>query len=230
MKKIRLTAAILALTLALSFPALAWETKPQDLTKVDVTFDESVDPANRPSEWAKTELQAAAEAGLIPESMSGDPKLQHTITREQFAELAVNMTSVIFGEGLDISQTKAFTDCDNPAVLAAAAVGIVDGVGNSKFDPKATTTREQIATMLFRAITYLETEMEDAFLLISPDISAFSDKASVSPWAAEGVGALAANNIMKGTSATTLSPQSPCSIEQSVLLVYRIYAMLTSGE
>lgn len=194
---------------------------------------EVVNPADLPmlpptsSDWAKTELAAAQDAGLVVDSLGADFTVD--ITREQFAELAVNMTSIIYGEGPDISQAKTFTDCDNPAVLAASAAGIVDGVGSGKFDPKATTTREQIATMLFRAIGYLENEMEDAFLLVPPDISAFSDKASVSSWATEGVGALAANGIMQGTSSTTISPQSTCTIEQSVLLVYRIYAMLTPG-
>ena len=51
----------------------------------------------------------------------------------------------------------------------------------------------------------------------------YTDQASVSPWAAEGVGALAANGIMKGNG-SALSPQEPCSVEQAILLAWRLYA------
>lgn len=192
---------------------------------------EVVNPADLPilpptsSDWAKTELAAAQEVGLLVDSLG--PDFTVDITREQFAELVVNLVTHIYGEGPEATPTGTFTDTENPAILQAYAIGIVNGVGNGKFDPAATTNREQIACMLYRAIRWLENEMGDAFLLISPDISAFSDKTSVSSWATEGVGALAANGIMKGTSDTTVSPQSSCTVEQSILLVYRIYAMLT---
>lgn len=194
---------------------------------------EVVDPATLPtlpptsSDWSKTELAAAQEAGLVVGSLGADFTVN--ITREQFAELVVNLVTHIYGEGPEAAPTGTFTDTDNPAILQAYAIGVVNGVGNGKFDPAATTNREQIACMLYRAIRWLENEMGDAFLLISPDISAFSDKAQVSVWATEGVGALAANGIMKGTSDTALSPQAPCTIEQSVLLVYRIYTMITTA-
>lgn len=55
------------------------------------------------------------------------------------------------------------------------------------------------------------------------DLGKFTDKDQVSSWALEGVGALAANGIMSGTSATTLSPKASCPIEQSIVLIYRLY-------
>ncbi|MFA5522976.1 MAG: hypothetical protein WDA24_01340 [Tissierellales bacterium] len=48
-----------------------------------------------------------------------------------------------------------------------------------------------------------------------------------SNWAKQGVGVLANNNIMSGTSKTTLSPKSSATIEQSVLLVYRLYNIVS---
>ena len=54
-------------------------------------------------------------------------------------------------------------------------------------------------------------------------IEDYNDRASVSLWAADGVGALAANGIMKGNG-SALSPQEPCSVEQAILLAWRLYA------
>ena len=48
----------------------------------------------------------------------------------------------------------------------------------------------------------------------------------VSSWALSAVGVLANNEIMKGTSETTLSPQNNASIEQCIVLVYRLFEKL----
>lgn len=172
------------------------------------------------SDWAKSEIKEARISRLVP-ALTGNPGMQAAITREQFAELIVNYFTAhrIFVEDKDIT----FVDCENPAVLKAASAGIVNGVGDNKFDPNATTNREQIATMIYRAIRYIKEYNGRNLTSESGDISGYSDKADVSSWAVEGVGALAANGIMKGTSETTLSPKNPCTVEQSIILIYRLY-------
>ena len=42
-------------------------------------------------------------------------------------------------------------------------------------------------------------------------------------WFADGVQYVYQNNLMNGTSATKLSPKNPCTVEQSILLVLRVY-------
>ena len=182
--------------------------------------DSGTSQENTVSDWAKDEVEAARAAGLIPD-LTGTPNYQDAITREQFAELVVNFMdkSYIFFTGGD----ESFTDCDNSAVLLAAGAGIVQGVGNGKFDPNATANREQIATMLYRALGYIKTQTGTDLTPKVGSISAYTDKNEVSTWAVEGVGALAANGIMKGTSNTTLSPQSSCTVEQCIILIYRLY-------
>ena len=52
-----------------------------------------------PSSWAASEIKKAADAGLIPQ-FTGDPSYQDEITREQFAQLAVRLVEVIQKEEL----------------------------------------------------------------------------------------------------------------------------------
>ena len=144
------------------------------------------------------------------------------ITREQFAELAVAMVSAVCGKP-ELNGEKTFTDCSNPDVLLAAELGIVSGVGEGKFAPKSTTNREQIATMVNNAINYINEQKDIDLTPAASDISKFADKDKVSGWAKESVGTLAANGIMSGTSATTLSPKDSCTVEQSIMLLYRVY-------
>ena len=91
--------------------------------------------------------------------------------------------------------------------MKAYAAGIVSGIGDQQFAPDQTTNREQIATMIYRAVTYIEQQSGKTFAEKNADLSAYTDRDSVSDWAAEGVGVLASNGIMKGTSDTTLSPR-----------------------
>ena len=177
-----------------------------------------------PSSWAGAEIAAAQQAGLVP-ALTGSPKFTDAITREQFAELVINAVTIIYGEGPELT-AAAFSDCDNIKVRLAASAGIVTGVGDGKFAPKQTANREQIATMMARASAYLKALTGKDLTPKSADLSKFTDKGQVSSWAADGVGLLAANDIMKGTSDTTLSPKASCTVEQSILLVYRLYTVM----
>ncbi len=155
-------------------------------------------------------------------TLTGKPAWQDAATRLQFAELIVNLTEKITGKLIVAVPETTFADCKELAARKAYAAGIASGIGSGRFDPKATTIREQIATMIYRAITYIEKETGKAFTVKNTTLEKFADKDRVSPWAAEGVGILANSSMMKGTSDTTLSSTHTYSVEQSVLLVSRI--------
>lgn len=166
----------------------------------------------------------AREAGLLTEHT--DNYFKEDITRFQFAELAVNFAEKATGKEITAAPADTFTDCTEAAVLKAYAAGIVNGVGDGAFAPDQTTNREQIAAMLYRAVQYIEQNSGKGLDVKSTDISKYTDNAQVSEWAKDAVGVLAANGVMKGTSDTTLSPQASCTVEQGVLLVYRLYRLV----
>ncbi len=224
MKKFFMVIISIILTATLLCPCV-FALKVEQINPEDI-FAEEIIKKETTSDWARNEVNAARYAGLIPE-LTGNPAYQDAITREQFAELVVNFVNKC---GISFSLTgDNFTDCDNLKVLMAAGAGIVNGVGGNKFDPNATTNREQIATMLFRAIKYIEAQSGQNPASKLGSIEKYTDKDTVSEWAVEGVGVLAANDIMKGTSETTLSPKSPCTVEQSIILIYRLYMNYTAN-
>jgi hypothetical protein len=136
MKKLQILSFALILSLCLSVPAFAWTVDEVNWNEVDVTIQEPTSaPTNTPSGWAKSGVEAATVAGLVP-ALTGDPGFQDTITREQFAELVVCMAEKVQGGELDAAGS-AFNDSSNPAVLKAYAAGIVAGVGENRFAPTA---------------------------------------------------------------------------------------------
>lgn len=74
----------------------------------------------------------------------------------------------------DVPEGTWYTD----GVIWATENGIVNGVGNGKFDPNGTVTREQIATILYRYAVYRGVDVSDrASLDLFTDAGAVSDYA-----------------------------------------------------
>lgn len=173
------------------------------------------------SSWAESELEKARSAGLITPSTTY--YMTRATTRFQFAELIVNMVEKVTGKTIEAAPSDTFTDCSEEAILKAYSAGIVSGIGNNLFAPDKNTNRQEIATMIYRAILYIKEQTGTDLTPAAADLTGFTDKDQVASWALEGVGRLAANDIMKGTSTTKLSPADSCTVEQCIILVYRVY-------
>jgi len=178
-----------------------------------------------PSEWAKDELFEAEKAGLIPE-LSGNPFWKENATRLQFAQLAVNFAEKLTGKKLASAPDSTFDDCSEEAVLKAYKAGIINGTSAATFSPDDKLTREQLATMLWRTVDYVQNATKKQKLTSDGNLSGYDDASEVSDYAQEAVAALVKNGIMKGTSDSMLSPQGSCTVEQSVLLTYRTYTKM----
>lgn len=165
------------------------------------------------SDWAAEEVKAAEEAGYVTPSC--EIYQTFTITRSQFAELAVNYVEKKTGKAIAPAPADTFTDTADETVLKACAAGIVQGMGDGTFSPGSPLTREQLAAMLWRAMRNAGAAAEGA------DLSAYADAGQVSSWAADSMAALVGLKVMAGTSGMTLSPKDFCTVEQAVLLVYR---------
>ncbi len=177
---------------------------------------------DRSSSWAADEVEKARLLGLITERTSCG--WQSSITRSAFAELIVNEVEKAVGKELSPADDSCFDDTYNIAALKAYNAGIINGTGEAAFSPGDYATREQIATMLCRAAEYIERETNKRFLPTSAEIpDEYTDKSDVSAWAASAVARLNAAGIMKGTSGTELSPQATVTVQESILLVKRMY-------
>ena len=179
------------------------------------------------SSWAEPELDKAAEYALITDSIKD--KMNEPITREEFAELAVRLYEKMTGKKAEPVSPNPFTDTKNPEILKANKLGIIQGVGNNKFDPKALTNREQVSTMLARAIRVM---VPDADFSIQGAPS-FSDEKHISSWALEHVKYMSKLGIVKGadgkfmpkavTTAEIASGYASTTCEQAVIMSTRIY-------
>lgn len=83
-------------------------------------------------------------------------------------------------------------------VLAIADEGIVEGMGNGKYEPQANITREAAFTILARSVGKgLDADQE----VYDEILGAFSDYNEISDWALGNVASLVAANVVKGDDA-----------------------------
>lgn len=92
--------------------------------------------------------------GIINGYEDGSFKPENSVTR---AEMAKMMISAL-GYGKIANDTPKFTDCQKHwakgYISLANDLGIIEGVGNNKFDPDSKVTYEQATAMLLRTLGY----------------------------------------------------------------------------
>lgn len=172
------------------------------------------------SNWAYPELEKAEAVGLMTNRIRGDMKAN--VTREEFAELMANLGECFYDLSSLVLDPGTFTDTQNPRVLLAYEMAVVNGVGDGKFNPNANATREQIAAMLGRAVLVLAPDADTRY----DEITMYTDQNQITPYALPFVLYLSQYEVIGGMNDGRFAPKAPCTREQAVALIVRLYEAL----
>lgn len=173
------------------------------------------------SHWAVKEINYLLAKGILDEGGVFAPS--DKITRQQFAAMIARAYG-LNGEGLvlpfkDIKTTNPYTD----EIAAAYAAGIINGKSPVAFDPEATITREEIATMLARALTTYNGK--SAVAEPAAVIASFTDGAKISKWAASSVALTKSTHLFEGFGDQSFRPAQTASKAEAAALIYRLYQL-----
>ncbi len=164
--------------------------------------------------WAVNQINALVDAGVVNGVSEYEFAPGDMVTREQFVKMLV--------EAFDLSGSKkiSFADANEnewyyPYLQTAFANKIVNGVSETEFGVGQPITREQMATMVYRVITYLELPMNMALKM-------FDDDADISDWAKTAVGAMAANGIINGVGNNMFAPLENAERAAAAVLIYNV--------
>lgn len=195
---------------------------PEETAKPEASFA-------KVSDWAKETVDAAVAADLIPVEMYSDD-LTANISREEFAAVAVKLYESLTGAPAPEARIMAFEDISDSQYMSyitkAYVLNIVNGTSPTEFSPKATITREQMATMLTRAIKCATIEgwsLENDKDLDVSGTAKFADDAEISAYASNSVYYMAGQGIIKGMDTTHFAPQGTATKEQSIAVAQRTY-------
>ncbi|MEK4484668.1 S-layer homology domain-containing protein [Psychrobacillus sp. FSL H8-0484] len=144
--------------------------------------------------WAKDYIESLASKTIIKGKTADQFAPNDQITRSQFALLltrALNLPKKDYeGTFSDVTEKMTWNVLE---IEAANRAGIILG-SDGKFNPNENITRQQMATMIIRAIQF-----NDASILEGVTSKAsFADNASISDYAKENVGLAAQLGIISG--------------------------------
>lgn len=182
------------------------------------------------SDWALAEAQEAHHYGLITSDCFNS--MPDAITRLEFCDLVMNMLSVKLSKSVEAIlkdknvkvNREAFKDTNYYNILAANALGIVNGKEEGKFDPEGTIKRQEAAAMLQRAaVNVLGVEKANSQAI------EFTDSDSFANWGRAAISFVSASadkngrKVMGGKEGGKFAPNDLYTKEQSVLTILRLY-------
>lgn len=170
---------------------------------------------SKASEWAEPELKEASKQNLIPEIFD-EANLTKNITRKEFAHTVVKMYEKITGQKAVPIAKNPFTDTKDKEVLKAYNIGITNGTSNTTFSPDALITREQMATMMTRALTKAgkDTSRPESAKL-------FADDSEFSEYAKDSIYYMSSIEIIKGVGENKFNAKGNASREQALAISIR---------
>ena len=176
-----------------------------------------------PVPWAVTAINVLAGNGIVNGTSANTYEPLAPVTRAQFTK----MVCIAFAVKEYTPATPTFTDVapsdwSYKYVEAAAAAGIVKGVSETEFDPNALVTREQMAAMMYRAMTVAGASLK------TDAPASFTDAASISDYAVEAVNTLSAAGVINGMDDGRFAPQETANRAQAACIIYQYFLALVS--
>lgn len=172
-----------------------------------------------PSGWALAEVQKAIGDGIVPVSLQDN--YQSHITRLEFCKLVISFYKKLNHLPDEISPSP-FSDTADTDVAAAYQLGIVMGTGEGLFSPDALVTRQEMCTMLARAV---ETGMPNKTIAESYACE-YPDLDLIAGWAINSVGFMSVHGAIFGDENANINPLGNTTREQAILFCGRLYDVL----
>lgn len=165
--------------------------------------------------WARQKIEDLVAAGVISPGEKFRPR--EPVTRADFVKmlvLAADLPQVV-------SFPPTFTDVDQDDwfynfVETAAHYGIVKGDAAGRFRPFEGLTREQMATMVMRALG-------DSSSAGAASLARFKDADRISSWAKEDVARAVARGVLNGTDQGFLFPSQAATRDQAAAVAWQVW-------
>lgn len=166
--------------------------------------------------WAKESINYVVSKGYFKGVGGNRFAPNDSITRADFVTVLGRMA------GIDQSKfmNNVFKDVDGGYYAAyvnwANENGIVQGIGDGKFEPKRPITREEMAVIMNK---FLQVTNKT---LLEKESKTFTDDGTIAPWAKEAVHHMAKLGIVKGMNDGVFRPKSGLTRGQVAQVLYNM--------
>ncbi len=173
--------------------------------------------------WAQDEIEVLASRMITSGKTEDTFAPQQKLTRAEFAVLlsrSLNLPMTSY-EGIfkDVKESKSWAYA---GIEAAYRAGIVKGTLDGQYNPDAEINRQEMATMIVRAVKY-----QDESLVKGLDAgSKFKDDSSISAFAKESVYQANELGIIKGRADHSFDPKADTTRAETAVMLYRMLNVL----
>lgn len=166
--------------------------------------------------WAGRQIAVVAAKGAIEGVGNGNFAPKSNVTRAEFAKMLIRALNLENNSAKQSFNDVSSTSWYAPYVAVAAEKGIITGRSAAEFDPNATITRAEMATMISRAVK----SVNPAATTSTTALGQFSDAAKISASLRDGVAFAASNNLVIGN-AGKFNPNNTATRAEAAVIIYR---------
>ncbi|NOU82470.1 hypothetical protein GC101_26745 [Paenibacillus sp. LMG 31459] len=166
--------------------------------------------------WAGRQIAVVAAKGAIEGVGNGNFAPKSNVTRAEFAKMLIRALNLENNSAKQSFSDVSSTSWYAPYVAVAAEKGIITGRSAAQFDPNATITRAEMATMISRAVK----SVNPAATTSATALGQFSDAAKISASLRDGVAFAASNNLVIGN-AGKFNPNNTATRAEAAVIIYR---------
>ena len=173
--------------------------------------------------WAQKAVESLAEAGIISPSPDNKFRPGDAVSREEFLKMTVCVfdlkTDGIKAEFTDVAEDAWYV----PYIAAAVKDNIVFGRDDGSFGIGAPITRQDMAVMLYRALS------GRGYINLKAEENSFSDGDEISDYARQAVEGLAQNNFIEGNDNNKFIPHGFLTRAEAAQVIYRVHSVIERG-
>lgn len=169
--------------------------------------------------WAEDSINYVYESGLFVGAADGTFNPDGSMSRAMF----ITVLGRLHGVSESYSGKVSFNDISESAYYApyvawAAESNIVQGTSDASFSPNSAISREEMATMLYRYVTFAGIKLNADESIVS---LSFSDQTQISDWARTAVYHLSSANMINGMPNGEFAPSKTATRAEVASLMAR---------
>ncbi|WP_163859872.1 S-layer homology domain-containing protein [Paenibacillus elgii] len=172
------------------------------------------------SHWSKADVEMLANKLVVEGAADKQFQPDRNITRAEFAALVVRSL------GLNsVTANTYFTDINSSAwyagvVASASKAGIINGYEDNTFRPDAQITREELAAMIIRSLSYAGVASEVSESNQAQQLAKFKDSSKI-VWAKKEIAAAVNAGIINGLTDDTIGSAEKATRSQAATMLKR---------
>lgn len=174
--------------------------------------------------WALDAISEMSTIGIVKGKSDTEFDPNNNVTRAEFASLMVR-TLGLTGQGTNPFKDVTSEDWFMEDVSIAYKYGIITGISSTEFAPNDPITREEMATMIVRAMRVAGDFKANN---VYGTLSQYADYSLISDWAGESVAIASEKGLVKGVENNCFSPDTKATRAQAAVIIYRFYQLFNN--